>query len=732
MSQTPPVLSGAAAARHPWKFFRTGELDQVALLTAADLLALNQLDQKLWVALSCPVKGLELDEKTLALIDADGDGRIRVPELIAAVQWAAARLKDPATLLRGADALPLAAINDATPEGKIILAGAKQILASLGRAGDTALPVAATEDVAKIFSASALNGDGVIPIEATTDADAQALIQDIIACLGGVADRTGSMGITAEKTATFYTELAAYVAWLEQSSAKDIAVLGSATEAACNALQAVRAKVDDFFARCRLAAFDARAIAALNRQESEYLAIAAKDLKITAEEVAGFPLARIEAGRALPLVQGVNPAWAEALAKLLSAVVTPVLGAGRTSLTEAEWIALNARFAAYEAWLGGKAGSVVEKLGLARARELLAGKGREALAALLAKDQALEPEFNAITAVDRLVRYHRDLRALLHNFVNFADFYSPDRLAVFQAGTLFVDSRSCELCIRVDDPAAHAALASSSRVYLAYVDCRRSGGETMKIAACVTQGDSDFLVTGRNGLFYDRKGRDWDATITKIIDNPISLRQAFWSPYKKFVRMIEEQVAKRAAAADAEASTKLATAAETAANADKSKAPAAKKIDIGTVAALGVAVGTIGGALATLATGLAKLAPWQLPLVLVALMLLISLPAVVIAWLKLRQRTLGPILDANGWAINGRVQINIPFGTALTERATLPPGAQRSLKDPYAEKTGGRKVVLGVVLLLLILLGLGKVFGFWPFASGRGEAEEAPAVETMN
>jgi hypothetical protein len=269
-------------------------------------------------------------------------------------------------------------------------------------------------------------------------------------------------------------------------------------------------------------------------------------------------------------------------------------------------------------------------------------------------------------------------------------------------------------------------------VYIAYVDCHRSGGETMKIAACVTQGDSDFLVTGRNGLFYDRKGRDWDATITKIIDNPISLRQAFWSPYKKLVRMIETQVAKRAAAADAEASARLATTAENAANLDQAKAAAPRKIDVGTVAALGVAVGAIGGALATLATGLARLAPWQLPLVLVALMLLISLPAVVIAWLKLRQRTLGPILDANGWAINGRVQINIPFGTALTERATLPAGSHRSLADPYAEKTGGRKTVVVIVVLLLILLALGKFFGFWPFAGGAAAGDEAPAAEAMN
>lgn len=729
MSPTPPLLP-ATATRHAWNFFRTGGLDQVALTTAADLLALRTLDQKLWVALSCPVKGLELDEKTLALIDADGDGRIRVPELIAAVEWAAARLKDPAALLRGVDALPLAAINTATPEGQVILAGAKQILASLGRPDDLAIPVAATGDVAKIFAARALTGDGVIPPEATADPDAQALIKDILSCLGGVANRTGVIGITAEKAGTFFAELAAYVAWVEQSSAQDIAVLGDATEAACTALRAVRAKVDDYFARCRLAAFDARALAALNRQESEYLAIAAKDLKITAEEVAGFPLARIEAGRPLPLFQGVNPAWSAALATLHSAVVTPLLGAGRSSLAETEWTALTARFAAYETWLGGKAGSTVEKIGLARARELLAGKGRDVLADLIAQDKALEPEFNAISAVDRLVRYHRDLRALLHNFVNFADFYSPARLAIFQAGTLFIDSRSCELCLRVEDPAAHAVLASTSRAYIAYVDCRRSGGESMKVAACVTQGDSDYLVLGRNGVFYDRQGRDWDATVTKIVDNPISLRQAFWSPYKKLVRLIEEQVAKRAAAADAEASAKLSAAATAAANADPAKAPAPRKIDIGTVAALGVAVGAIGGALAALATGLARLAPWQLPLVLVALMLLISLPAVIIAWLKLRQRTIGPILDANGWAINGRVQINLPLGTALTERAVLPAGARRSLQDPYAEKNRGRTAVIVVVVLLLLALAGAKLFGCWPFESGASP-EEAPAAESV-
>jgi hypothetical protein len=688
---------------HTWNFFRTGGLDQVSLTTGADLLNLEHLDQKLWVALSCPVKGLEIDEKTLAMIDVDGDGRIRVPELLAAVKWAAARLKDPGVLLSGSDALPLAAINEATPEGKALLASAKQILARLGRKAAAAVSVADSSNTAQIFAASPLNGDGVITPEATGDSDLQGVIKDILATVGGTADRMGAPGVTADHVAKFYAELAAFVAWTEQGMTKDVMVLGDGTAAAYDAIKAVRAKVDDYFARCRLAAFDGRALGALNRSESEYLAVAAKDMKITSEEVAGFPLATIAAHKPLPLAEGVNPAWAGALSALQKHAVAPVLGAGKASLTEAEWAALCAKFGAYEGWLSGKAGAGVEKLGLARAKAILAGGSRAALEALIAEDKKLEPEFRAISDVDRLTHLHRDMRALLHNFVNFADFYSRDKWAVFQAGTLYLDSRSTELCIRVDGP---NPLAAMSKTYIAYCTCTRPGGQSMNIAACFTQGDSDYLFVGRHGVFYDRAGRDWDAVITSIVDNPISIGQAFWAPYKKFLRMIEEQIAKRAAAAEAESSGRLATAAEKAAHADKAKASEPKKIDVGTVAALGVAVGAIGGALGAIATGLAKLAIWQLPLVVVGLILVISLPSMVIAWLKLRQRTLGPILEGNGWAVNGRVAINIPFGSALTEVAKKPAGSHLSLDDPYEDKeAAARKRRLIFWTAVIVVLG---------------------------
>jgi len=682
---------------HPWRFFRAGGFDQVRLDRGADLLHLAELDQKLWVALACPVNGLEFDTKTLQLIDTDNDGRIRAPEIIAAAKWAATAVKNPDVLLKGSAELALADIAD--PQ---LLASAKQILTNLGKPATETITVEDTTDTTRILAQTSLNGDGVIPADAAPDEATKSVITDIIACLGPEADRSGKPGISQAKAEKFFAESAAYSEWVKKSeSDPSILPLGDATAKAAAAIKAVRGKVDDYFTRCRLAAFDSRAVNALNRQETDYLNVAAKDLTISASEIAGFPLARIEPGKPLPLADRVNPAWAEAIAALQPLV------AGKTELTETDWAALCARFAPYEAWAAGKnGGAVVEKLGLARIREILAGNSQSVIADVIAKDKALEPVFNAIAAVDKLVRFNRDLVKLLHNFISFREFYHRQTKAIFQIGTLYLDQRSCDLCIRVEDMAKHGTLAVLSRCYLAYCDCvRRSTGEKMTIAAAFTDGDSDNLMMGRNGVFYDRRGRDWDATIVKIVDNPISIRQAFWSPYKKFVRMIEEQVAKRAAAAEAGSDAKIAAAATATATADKGAPVAPKKIDIGTVAAIGVAVGGITAALGALLQAFFGLGIWM-PLGVMALLLVISGPSMLIAALKLRQRNLGPLLDANGWAVNAKARINIPFGGSLTRIAVLPPGSQRDLVDPFAEgnKSRNRLILWGTVFLLVAVV----------------------------
>ncbi len=126
-------MTNSKTPSHPWRFYRAGGFDQVRLESGADLICLDELDQKLWVALACPIAGLEFDPKTAALIDTDHDGRIRAPELIAAVQWAGGAQKSPDTLFQGGDSLNLDAINDGTEHGKQILASARRILAHLNQ-----------------------------------------------------------------------------------------------------------------------------------------------------------------------------------------------------------------------------------------------------------------------------------------------------------------------------------------------------------------------------------------------------------------------------------------------------------------------------------------------------------------------------------------------------------------------------------------------------------------------
>ena len=688
-------MSASANPSHRWRFFRAGGFDQVKLETGADLMNLAALDQKLWVALACPIAGLEFDAKTAALIDTDHDGRIRAPELIAALKWAGAVLQDPDLLVKGGDSVPLAAINPSATEGAGILAAAKNILVQLGRPQAAEISLADAADASQTFADTLFNGDGVIIPESAGETPAKAVIENIAACAGTVIDRSSKPGIDKAKADAFFAECAAFDAWwqIAEKNAAEILPLGEKTAAAAAAVKAIQAKVDDYFGRCRLAAFDARAALLLNRKEEDYAAIVARDISINVIELTGFPLAQAAAGKPLPLQGAVNPAHAAALATLRAAAIQPLLG-DTLELTEAGWAAVQAKLAPFFVWQAAPLGATAGKLGLPRVRELLAGSARKDVDALLERDKTFEHQAEAIADVEKLIRFVRALHLLCVNFVNFKNLYAGDTPAIFQIGVLYLDQRSCHLCLSVDDAARHSVMAGLAGAFLAYADCARKGtGEKLSIVAIFSQGDDENLMVGRNGIFYDRKGRDYDATITKILPNPISLREAFWSPYKKVVRLIEEQVSKRASAADANTHAQLATVAA-------GTAPAKPKFDPSVVALISVAVGSLAAAFTTFLAFLGKFAAWQLPLLIFGIMLIISGPSVLLAFAKLRRRNLGPILDANGWAINTTARINVPFGTRLTDIAKLPPGSSVDIHDRYAEKSVLWPKLLAVALII--------------------------------
>ena len=333
--------------------------------------------------------------------------------------------------------------------------------------------------------------------------------------------------------------------------------------------------------------------------------------------------------------------------------------------------------------------------------------------------------------LEKLLLLTRDFYALLRNYVSFQDFYAKrgkallgraakgeTPWAIFQAGTLVIDQRACNLCLRVNDAAKHNAQAPASGMFLVYCNCTyKPTGQTMQIVAAVTVGDIKNLKVGKNALFYDRQGRDWDAEVTKIIDNPISIGQAFWSPYRKLGDWIVNLINKSAAEKEAKSFNNMTANIQkdmTAKPAEGTSPEKMQAFDIakfaGIFAAIGMALGFIGSFLTSLAKGVAALTWWQLILAIVAILLVVSGPSMVLAWLKLRKRNLAPILNANGWAINADAIVNAMFGASLTDQAQFP---MMKLVDPYAPvkkvSAGGKwaiaiSVIVAVVAIALFVL----------------------------
>ena len=318
--------------------------------------------------------------------------------------------------------------------------------------------------------------------------------------------------------------------------------------------------------------------------------------------------------------------------------------------------------------------------------------------------------------LEKLLLLNRDFCTLLRNFVSFQDFYAKrvvERIgvetkdespwAIFQAGTLVIDQRACNLCLRVDDMAKHNAQAPDSGMFLIYCNCKlHATGETMQIVAAMTIGDIRNLKVGKNALFYDRQGRDWEAEVVKIIDNPISIGQAFWSPYRKLGEWISGLITKSAAEKEQKSFADM-TAKLEGQGTEKAAMPFDVAKFAGIFAAIGLAIGSIGTFLTSLLAEVKEMHAWAL-LIVPTILLVVSGPSMILAWMKLRKRNLAPLLNANGWAVNADAIVNVLFGNTLTEQAQYP---LVKLQDPHAKikkLTNGGKWTIGIAS---ILLGIG-------------------------
>ena len=403
MNDNPSTLNIEKMKPHKWKFYRCGGVDQVALATGEDLKNLKHLDKKLWMALAMPTRGAEFDPITADILDTDKDGRIRPPEILDALEWSNAVLYDIGELLRPSNQLALSAIKDASIE-----AGARRILADLGKPNADSISFEDLGQRVLSFERTVLNGDGVIIPTSSNDPDIQQTIADIVKATGGTVDRSGNMGVDKKTLERFTTEAQAYITWVTAAAeASDADLSNDVIEEATKSIELLKSKIDDYFARCRLLDFDERATNALNPDEKFYAEISSYELTPSLRRIADMPLAFVEKNKPLPLKEGINPAWDPALQNFIEVAVKPILGKELKTLTETEWLRLQSEVAPFQSRVATKPITGASEFSVDRLKQILSESTTKEIKKLIKKDAALAPEYAQLTSVEKIVRFKR-------------------------------------------------------------------------------------------------------------------------------------------------------------------------------------------------------------------------------------------------------------------------------------------------------------------------------------
>lgn len=705
---------------HQWHFQRLGGSNQVLLKTGEDIKSLSMLDPKLWMILSCPTVGLEFDQNMLKFLDQNGDDRIRISEVLSAIEWLKPRLKDFSSLIDHPDRIDLENISSETPEGQKIISTAKAILANLDITDINSITLKDIQESTTINAKHLYNGDGIFPASNELSEQMQNFIDVIISVAGAVHDASGENGINLEIAKGFVDYVQKYTQWNNSFNALKTK-FSESTASILSLIQDLKPKIDDYFLRADLACYAPQAQELLN-VDQKY--IVPKDNGILDDVLLSeLPLSKIEANAPLNLQSGINPIWQERIVQF--AHLSKAYLSDASLLTHKEWLEIQTKLDPYQKIMSEKPTfslnievaptTSIDKLTSDQIDLMLSPTLLTEFETMVAQDLNIPISTANLMEIEKFATYHAHLYRFLNNFVSFNDFFSLKETAIFQSGELYLDGRCCLFCSEVTDIAKHSILATYSSLYLIYCNCVRKKPtgdpslDTKIIVAAMTAGDCLFLVEGRNGIYLDNLNNDWDATIVKIIKNPISIKQAILDPYRRIGNLISTQINKWVTNKDSnivDNATKKITSAGTATT-DSS----ANKFDIaksaGIFAAIGLALGALGTAVASITASLFSLTWWQVPLVFAGIFIIISGPSVILAWLKLRNRALAPFLEASGWATNGNTKINFYLGSQLTSMAKLPPHSTLNLADP----TKKRRSKCWIITLIFLFIAAG--FSYW-------------------
>ncbi len=662
-----------------------GNAPHLRLEAASDLEQALVLDEAHWVATSAPVDTLNTDPVFLSLLDANGDGRISCHDVRDAIRWLLRVLSDLSGVSDASSTLRLNAVNRETAEGTNIVGAAGKVLVKIGKPNAEEISLAELRKVKQQSEAVPISESGVVLPDAADEPEIQQFIRDILATAGGVPHPSGNLGVDTDTLNRFLQAAKDFLDWQTlgqipaDSQRTDIVPLGKATGAAYAALTPLKAKLDQYFAQCLALVLDDRFSQNMGWTEAELQSLDLDDPAVIEEVLQKAPLAKATSERTLNLAAAINPFYAERIEIFFQETVKPVLGE-RQTLNAREWQELRLIFSAHENWLQSKSGAMVEPLGTEKLQAYLEPRYAQIVTDLIADSRGTAIIMDNLRLTEKLLLFQCHLLRFANNFVSFPELYDTRAKALFELGSLVMDGRRFNFAVRVGNRAEHVNVAKTSSLCVLYATVMpKDGRPAYEISVPVTSGSKGNLCLGKRGVFYDVEGRENDARILDIIENPISFWEALLSPFKRIGKLLSGKIEAWTTAAG----TKLETTTSTAftqvgqPRPGTSTAPApAGSGAAGMLMGAGVATAALGSATAYIAKTLAETSWLAILTGVLGAVLLVLIPTGIIAFFKLRRRDLSAILEGSGWAINARMRLTSRQGRFFTQRPKYPAGSK--------------------------------------------------------
>lgn len=680
-----------------------GGVRQIAIEDADDLAYLETIDPALWAATSIPLRDLHCDPALAKILDPGNCGRLRTDGLVEMRDWLFERLSRREGISSRRDSVLADDFDVSSAAGQRLQASVRCLLAELGRPTNAPLSLQEVRDFRESYSKRLINGDGVVAASQIEAPAIAAFVENIIAMVGGTPELGGEIGVGKAELCHFREEAAKFQTWQAQGQSEiELHPLGDATSEAYALIDALRPKVEEFFYQCSLLELEGRRQDDLHLQADALRDIATKGRESLADYLRASPLAPPTPTCALNFDGPINPLFAEPLGALRTQVISRLPeDATATVLTPALWKKVEAFFAPYAAWQRARPQGAFETidaelLDAARSAELDAE-----LTNLIDRDLSASGELATLDELEKLILLQRWILDVAGSIVNFSGLYAPREQALLDAGCLVIDGRRLEFCLRVFDRKAHRPVASESLLFLVYaaISEREGAPVAFEIVAPVTAGDRGRLRLGKRGLFIDSAGKQWDAVIVELVENPISLSEAIRAPFKRALNAASEKIealtSSRLKAKEEAIGGKLkesfarieATAAKPTVGMPVQTSPASTApVELTKASANmrdlllggGIAFAALGSALAYTVSALSEVDPLKALIAFTALALSIAFLLTLMSWRKLRRRDLSLLLEANGWAVNARLKLSRKLGHRFTATPKLP----RSGKKP--------------------------------------------------